>query len=176
MSLFGWITEETPKFTLLKTIESAQLRRYAPQIRIRSTNSIESPRGYGFRPLARYIFGGNDQSKYISMTAPVLETMVQSEQTMDFVLPSCLKMDQLPKPNDSNVEILEIPEQDFLVITFNGNPRSEDLVQSKLQELREIAQQNSVEIEGNYILAIYNPPWTIHYFRKNEILIPAKNC
>lgn len=103
------------------------------------------------------------------MTAPVL----QENKTMDFVMPSSLTLDQMPKPNDTNVEIVQVPEQEFLVITFNGNPRSQELIQAKLQELSVIASQESIKVEiSNYILAIYNPPWTFHYFRKNEILVP----
>jgi hypothetical protein len=174
MSLFGWITEETPKYTLLKTICSGvELRRYGPQIRIRSVFS-DNP-GYGFRPLARYIFGGNDQSKYISMTAPVLQDQQEEKETMDFVMPSDLTLEKMPQPNDASVQIIQVPEQEFLVVTFNGNPRSKELVKEKLEFLRGVAVNESINVDSNYVLAIYNPPWTFHYFRKNEIMIPVKN-
>jgi hypothetical protein len=175
MSLFGWISEETPKYDVLKTLSSTtELRRYSPQIRIRST--FANNPGYGFRPLARYIFGGNDQSKYIAMTAPVLQDQKEGHETMDFVMPSDMKLEQMPKPTDSMVQIIQVPEQDFIAIAFNGNPRSEELIKEKLQNVQRVASDESISIEeSNYILAIYNPPWTIHYFRKNEILIPLKN-
>jgi hypothetical protein len=174
MSLFGRIAEETPQYTLLKTIGSEiELRRYAPQIRIRS--AFRNNPGYGFRPLARYIFGGNDQSKYIAMTAPVIQDQQEEKETMDFVMPSDLTLEKMPQPTDETVQIIQVPEQEFLVVTFNGNPRSSELVKEKLEYLRGVAVDESINIDSNYVLAIYNPPWTFHYFRKNEIMIPVKN-
>lgn len=46
----------------------------------------------GFRKLARYIFGGNQENKGISMTAPVRMNMSEKGSEMSFVMPEKMKL------------------------------------------------------------------------------------
>ncbi|KAG2443908.1 hypothetical protein HXX76_002248 [Chlamydomonas incerta] len=84
-SIFGSITVETPKYTVLKTLGSggAELRKYAPQVRAEVTydmpetapimDGLNNP----FRSLAGFIFGNNTArlgagNEKVAMTAPVV--------------------------------------------------------------------------------------------------------
>ena len=67
-----------------------------------SYKEVASP---GFRKLAGYIFGGNQQGMSIAMTAPVHMDISETGSTMSFVMPKGMTPDNLPKPNDASVHI-----------------------------------------------------------------------
>ncbi len=64
---------EEPKFTLLEKSEPFELRAYAPQIlaEVKVEGDLDAASNQGFRLIAAYIFGKNQISEKISMTAPV---------------------------------------------------------------------------------------------------------
>ncbi|MBT5933220.1 MAG: heme-binding protein, partial [Flavobacteriales bacterium] len=65
---------ESPKYTLLKAYDEFELRQYGSMIvaqTVVKSKSYESSSSNGFRTVANYIFGGNDEKKKIAMTSPV---------------------------------------------------------------------------------------------------------
>jgi hypothetical protein len=90
----------------------------------------------GFRSLAGYIFGGNvsaetGSSQSIAMTAPVhteiTGDVIESNGTsggmkMAFFLPSqYTSIEQLPRPKDDRVRLVQVPAKRYAVVTFNGS-------------------------------------------------------
>ena len=148
MSLFGFIFEETPKYTLIKQINpTTTIRRYAPHIRIQ-TRYDATPKTFGsrgFRPLAGFIFGNNvdanGSSTSIAMTAPVLsQVSKESSYQMAFVLPSTFtRLDQVPQPKDDQVTPISVPEHIMAVKTFSGSGNDLELLAQKESELRKEA-------------------------------------
>ena len=155
----------------------------------------------GFKVLADYIFGNNTapngESIKISMTAPVAMKFEakQSENKNDdnepqkiamiapvsmqqsdgkwrvqFTMPSQYTMQTLPKPNNPDITIIKVPAQTYGVIKFSGLAGSEK-VTAKTAELQSWMQKQKLTVTGTPELARYNPPWTLPFMRRNEIMI-----
>jgi hypothetical protein len=142
--------------------------------------------GRGFRLLAGYIFGGNTRKQHIAMTAPVGETPVgekiamtapvsQTEQagqwTVRFTMPSGQTLQTLPAPKDPQVHLRLAPPTRTAVVRFSGlaNPR---LVAKQTQALRAWMKTYRLAEAGPPTLAQYDPPWTLWFMRRNEVMIP----
>ena len=140
----------------------------------------------GFRLLAGYIFGGNKRRQSIAMTAPVAQapttekiamtapvTQIQSagEWVVRFTMPSAYSMDTLPEPNDPKVHLRALPPARFAVLQFSGLARKDD-VAAKTAELEKLARTHHLRAIGPASLAQYDPPWTLWFMRRNELMIP----
>ena len=117
----------------------------------------------------------NGASQKIAMTAPVSIKQEHQQQTDDkwrvqFTMPSQYTMQTLPKPNNPNIEIVEVPAQTYGVIKFSGLAGAEK-VAAKTEELQSWMQAQKLTITGTPELARYNPPWTLPFLRRNEVMI-----
>jgi hypothetical protein len=80
---------EKQKYSVLHKDGNFEIRPYEPAIMA----SVQMPGSYsnmsstGFRELAGYIYGGNDEKMKITMTAPVHVSMADSTSIMSFVMP-----------------------------------------------------------------------------------------
>ena len=117
---------------------------------------------------------GSNASQKIAMTAPV--SIKQEQQQNDgkwrvqFTMPSQYTMQTLPKPNNPDIIISEVPPQTYGVIKFSGLAGSEK-VAAKTAELKSWMQTQKLTLTGTPELARYNPPWTLPFMRRNEIMI-----
>ncbi|MGP4714541.1 MULTISPECIES: SOUL family heme-binding protein [unclassified Psychrobacter] len=189
---------EEPDYTVLSQDDDFELRRYAPQLVAQTwvTGDQKDAGNKGFKVLADYIFGNNTapsgESSKISMTAPVKMqspqagasqkiamtapvTMQENQQTdgkwrVRFVMPSQYTMQTLPKPNNSAVSIIEVPAQTYGVIKFSGLT-GETKVARKTEELNTWMQNQNLTLTSQPEMARYNPPWTLPFMRRNEIMI-----
>ena len=160
---------EEPAFTAIGTIGAVELRRYAPSIQARTSLSDSGQTNAGFRRLAGFIFGGNDENMKIAMTAPVEETL-EPEPTMAFTMPSEHRMEDLPTPDDGAVQLVEVPERTVAVIAFSGWATG-GKVADKTEELLATLETSGIEITSPPSLNQYNPPWTPPFMRRNEIMV-----
>ena len=160
---------EEPAFAALGTIDAVELRRYAASLQARTPLATSGETNSGFRRLAGYIFGGNDRDMEIAMTAPVEETL-EAEPTMAFTMPSEHRMEDLPAPDDGEVELVEMPERTVAVIEFSGWA-TEGKVEDKTEELLTTLQTHNISVVGAPSLNQYNPPWTPPFMRRNEIMV-----
>ena len=116
----------------------------------------------------------SNESQKIAMTAPV--SIKQEQQQNDgkwrvqFTMPSQYTMQTLPKPNNKGIIISEVPPQTYGVIKFSGLAGSEK-VAAKTIELQSWMQTQKLTLTGTPELARYNPPWTLPFMRRNEIMI-----
>ena len=116
----------------------------------------------------------SNESQKIAMTAPV--SIKQEQQRNDgkwrvqFTMPSKYTMQTLPKPNNPDITIIEVPPQTYGVIKFSGLAGSEK-VAVKTVELQSWMQTQKLTLTGTPELARYNPPWTLPFMRRNEIMI-----
>ena len=97
---------ETQKYRVVKKEHGFEVRFYpkATFATIRSSGAnYKQVASSGFRKLAGYIFGGNNQNKSIAMTAPVRMEMSEKGSAMSFVMPEKYDMASLPKPNDAKL-------------------------------------------------------------------------
>lgn len=187
---------EEPDYTMLKQAEDFELRRYERQLVAETWVSGDQRQASneGFKILADYIFGNNTApsggNRKISMTAPVnlqqqnadngsikiaMIAPVNVQQSngkwrVRFVMPSQYTTDSLPKPNNPEVSIIEIAAQTYGVIKFSGLTSSPK-VNKKTEALKTWMQNQNLTLVGQPELARYNPPWTLPFMRRNEILI-----
>ena len=126
----------------------------------------------GFRKLAGYIFGGNDQGKSIAMTAPVRMEMTPSGSSMSFVMPEKYKESDLPKPKDASVQIVKSSPQYVAVISFGGYADDEKIKENR-DILLKLIQKKGIKVIGDYTFLGYNAPYQF-WARKNEVVIPIE--
>ncbi len=126
----------------------------------------------GFRKLAGYIFGGNDQGKSIAMTAPVRMEMTPTGSSMSFVMPEKYKESDLPKPKDASVQIVKSSPQYVAVISFGGYADDEKIKENR-DILLKLIQKKGIKVIGDYTFLGYNAPYQF-WARKNEVVIPIE--
>ncbi len=191
---------ETPAYSVVRETDAYEIRQYESYIAAEVTMEGDYKRSMngGFRTLADYIFGNNtapegdgaSESESIAMTAPVMERKSESEKiamtapvveqtteegarVVSFVMPSKYTMETLPKPNNPDVRIVEVPAKQFAVIKFSGTVSSRKAIARK-QSLLDLLKRDKIETVGEPMLAQYNPPWTPPPMRRNEVLIELK--
>ena len=128
--------------------------------------------GSGFRKLAGYIFGGNEDGTQIAMTSPVHMNVNDTLSTMSFVMPSSYTTDNLPKPNDSGVQLSTTNEEYVAVIRFGGFASDQDL-KNYSGKLKTILIEKGITSIGNPRYLGYNPPYQL-VGRRNEIIVSIK--
>lgn len=161
---------EEPKYTVLATLEDIEIRRYAPSIQATTTTPAERGSNGGFRRLAGYIFGGNSDDVKIAMTAPVATTSDGDATEMAFTMPSEWTMESLPEPEDDNVQLKKVPAFTVAAIAFSGRATAKRALEME-QRLRERLQEEGIASTGAAILNQYNPPWTLPFLRRNEVML-----
>ena len=180
---------EEPSYRVITQSEPFEIRQYSPLIvaQVEVPGDLSEASSAGFRLIANYIFGNNiavrdgvlnmaePVPEKIAMTIPVIAEGKGDKKTwlIQFVMPKQYTLDTLPKPNNPQVKLLAMGSQKIAVIRFTGFI-TDDKVQEKITELMAwIKSRNELPL-GNPRLARYNPPWSIPWMRRNEILIPIQ--
>ena len=165
------IAIEEPVYQVEKAWEAKQIeiRAYAP--RIMAVTGMNEDSDSGFRVLAGYIFGGNAEEQKIAMTAPVQQTMA-GEKEMAFMMPAEYALEDLPEPEDQRVSFRTAPAHTAAVIQFSGWASAEKS-DKNWQQLRRFLIAKDIDIIGEPTLNQYNPPWTLPFMRRNEIIVPV---
>jgi DNA gyrase inhibitor GyrI len=194
-SVFGVRNEETPKYEVLVKNENMEIRQYASYI-VATTHvdgSFKDTQNKAFRILAGYIFGANEKDSKISMTAPVVMNPQKTDSEkiamtapvtqspkgdgweMSFMMPSKYKsIEELPKPKDSRVSFKVVESRPMAVITFTGF-WNEEKNKKMAEELKTwVSQQGQYEPSSEPKFAGYDPPWTLPFFRRNEMMFELK--
>jgi len=172
---FSTSSIETQKYRVVKKEDGFEIRFYpkATFATIRSSGSnYKQVASGGFRKLAGYIFGGNDQNKSIAMTAPVRMEMSEKGSAMSFVMPEKYDMASLPKPKDATVEIKQSEPVYAAVITFRGYANDEK-INDYNNKLVALLEKKKIKIIGRFNFLGYNAPFQF-IGRKNEISIPIE--
>jgi hypothetical protein len=182
---------EEPKYTVIETSDDFELRAYDPKIiaEVLVSGSMDSASSAGFRLIADFIFGNNTaatggnkkismtapvtmepQSEKISMTTPVSMQQAEGQWRVHFVMPSEYTLESLPTPNNSAVTLREIPASNYAVIRFSGLA-GEDKTAKKTAELMLWLKSKAILPIGKPELARYDPPWTLPFLRRNEVMV-----
>ena len=182
---------EEPKYILLEKSHDFELRQYQPVViaEVSVEGAFDEISSKGFRLIADFIFGNNRNksgvSEKIAMTAPVsvepcteeiaFNTLVSEQQTsgkwrMYFVMPSNYRLESLPAPGNSLVQLKQIPARNVAVIRFSGLAKVAK-TQKKTQELLARMESRQLKPVSGVELARYNPPWTLPFLRRNEVMV-----
>ena len=181
---------EEPEFKLVSEEGEFQIREYDPKIiaQVEVVGNFDQASSKGFKLLADYIFGNNlldGGSKKISMTTPVemspmaenllmtssiMDDQINNKWSINFVMPQEYSLDTLPKPNNPQVSIIEAPKEKYAVIVFSGLVRESSYAE-KAELLSNYLEENGFKQQGAIKIARYNPPWTLPFFRRNELMV-----
>lgn len=168
---------ETPNFKLIKKEGEFEIREYEPMIiaMTKVKSEYREASSTGFRRIANYIFGGNQKQMEIKMTAPVITDVPNVKGMYDilFVMPSQHKFDDLPIPDDDNVE-LKVKELGKTAVIQFGGWATESRATHYKEKLEQFIETSGYEINSDYMVAQYNSPWALPPFRRNEIIIMIK--
>lgn len=163
---------EEQKYSVILKDENFEIRFY-PSATIATINSdartYKELSGPGFRKLAGYIFGGNEDGKQIAMTSPVHMNLNDSLSSMSFVMPTAFNKENLPKPNDSEVKLETTNDEYVAVVRFGGFASDQDL-KNYSGKLLSILKEKGIETLGNPRYLGYNPPFQL-VGRRNEIIV-----
>ncbi len=165
---------EEPAYELLKSWDdpTVEIRYYAPRVLAQTT--MAAGENSGFRILAGYIFGGNAAEQEIAMTAPVQRSMKGNpDATMAFMMPTKWRLDELPEPDDERVQFVAQPAYHAIVIRFSGRA-TEERVNEHWQTLLNFIDAQSLTMLGSPTMNQYDPPWTLPFLRRNEIIMPIE--
>jgi hypothetical protein len=180
---------EEPPFQTVLQDGNFEIRTYPALVvaEVTVTGGQKEAANKGFRLLAAYIFGGNRRkqgiamtapvaqqptSEKIAMTAPVTQTQEAGQWVVRFTMPSSYTLETLPEPNDSRIHLRVAAPARFAVIRFSGLARPDD-VTAKTTELSAWILHRGLRPAGPPSLAQYNPPWTLWFMRRNEVMIPV---
>uniref|UniRef100_A0A0D9V7U5 SOUL heme-binding protein n=1 Tax=Leersia perrieri TaxID=77586 RepID=A0A0D9V7U5_9ORYZ len=117
----------------------------------------------------------------VAMTAPVITSDGGGEaaagagkMTMQFLLPSKYsKAEEAPRPTDERVVVREIGERKYGVVRFSGLT-GDKVVKEKGEGLKAALEKDGFTVKGPFVLARYNPPFTLPPLRTNEVMIPVE--
>lgn len=181
---------EQPNYKVTHSDGAIEMRDYGAMIAAEAEVGGERRAAIneGFRLIAAYIFGANKPNEKIAMTAPVEQQAKQkiamtapvTQQSLDnswtvrFIMPESWTMETLPTPTDDRVKLVPLPSKQMVVIRFSG-VASDALIAAKTSELRQYAANHNLSVTGEPVLAFYNPPWTLPFFRRNEIMLELKS-
>jgi DNA gyrase inhibitor GyrI len=85
-------------------------------------------------------------------------------------MPADYTMETLPRPNNPAVTLREVPASKYAVIRFSGFT-GEEKVAAKTAELIAWLDSKGITPDGEPKLARYNPPWTLPFLRRNEVMV-----
>lgn len=162
---------ETQKYEVIYTKENFEIRFYPEAIlaTVQMNGSYDNSRNSGFRVLAGYIFGGNEENQQIAMTSPVRMSGNEKLNTMSFVLPSEMEFGKLPKPIDKRVLLHKSKPMYTASLRFSGYANESDIAKHR-EKLSEILTQLNLQHTGNFEFLGYNSPFQ-PVNRRNEVQV-----
>lgn len=187
------------QYQLIEAIsDTVEVRQYQPQmvadVTVKGDRSDAA--GKGFRQLFAYISGENlvrqkvpmtvpvaeypadttnnelPKSESIKMTTPVTELNTSDGWVIRFFLPSTYTLDNTPTPKNPHIKISQTVPRKMAAIRFSGFAGDEKL-EKKAAILIRTLQGTNYDITGSTQYAFYDSPFTLPFFRRNEVLVPV---
>lgn len=158
-------------YKVIKTYDAFEVRSYEATLFTSvklTTGDYKKGSSQGFSVLAGYIFGGNEENKKIAMTSPVSMSLEDS-MTMMFMVPKNFKKEDLPKPNQSQIEFKEEPAKKMAIVTFGGWANDNKIEDYKNQLIKALDKEG-ISYTNRFYFFGYNAPYEA-INRKNEVVV-----
>jgi DNA gyrase inhibitor GyrI len=194
-SMFGVRSSEEAAYKLLQEQGQFQIRQYEPLV-VATTQvdgDINEAGKQAFRRLFNYISGDNRTQQEIAMTTPVLasvNTAVKGEKIamtapvtaeeqeqgwrFSFVLPAAFTLQNAPIPTDERVDLAQLASRQVAVRQYPGS-WSQEKFDANAEQLSQWLRQQQFQPNSSPRLARYDPPWTLPFLRRNEVLIDIES-
>ncbi len=179
---------EEASYQVVKNEGPFEIRDYAPHILAETfvDGEFEEAGSVAFRRLFGYISGDNraqtkiamtapvsqQSSEKIAMTAPVGQQKSGDQWVVSFMMPAFYSMETLPVPDDPQVTLRQVPARRMGVVRYSGFWSEKNYQKNKLK-LDSWIQKEGLTVSGEAIWARYNSPFSLWFFRRNEILVPV---
>lgn len=180
--------EEAP-YTVVKASGIFEVRDYAPHILAETLidGTLEDAGNKAFRRLFNYISGANHSRSSISMTAPVSQESKGEKIAMtapvgqqrssgkwavSFMMPASYTLATLPVPNDNSITLRQVPARRMAAVRYSGTWSEKNYLDYRAR-LENWIRESGFQISGEAVWARYNPPFSLWFLRRNEILIPV---
>jgi hypothetical protein len=166
---------EQPTYEVLRTVDGVEIRKY-PKLLVVMTEAGTGDSGFDY--LFRYITGNNRTRKHIPMTIPVITSekvamtapVINAGEAMAFVVPRKYTLETAPVPTDPAVHLEEIPERLLAVLRFNGYTPYQRVSEFQ-QRLMATVEKNGIATVGEPFLMRYNSPFSLGFWRRNEVAV-----
>jgi len=174
IQIFAWKSQqniESYPYTVEKDEGKFEIRAYEASLFTSvklGANEYKKASSEGFSILAGYIFGANEKQEKIAMTSPVAMSLEDS-MTMMFMVPKKFNKNNLPKPNQSDIEFKEMPAKRVAAITFGGWSNDEKIALHK-EKLTKALDEAGIAYSNRFYYLGYNPPYEV-FGRKNEVIV-----
>ncbi|KAF3363397.1 Uncharacterized protein PHSC3_000006 [Chlamydiales bacterium STE3] len=175
-----------PKYKVVKAEENIEIRSYPHLLvaEVKFNGKRKEALKEGFKVLADYISGNNFLKQKIEMTAPVLEQSLTTlsihespikqlngnEWLIRYIFPESYNLENAPKPHNASIQVLLLPAKHLAVIRYSGRTGDEN-VTTQMTKLQKFICDKQLKPIGPPIFAYYNPPWTLPFMRRNEMMI-----
>jgi hypothetical protein len=159
------------QYSVTKAYEGFEIRQYEASLFTSvklDTDIYKQASSKGFSILGGYIFGKNEKNEQISMTSPVALSL-DEEMTIMFLVPKKFTKETLPKPENSDIQFIEVPEKIMAAITFGGWASAIKIEKYRLQ-LTELLDKKAIKYSNKFSVLGYNSPFEL-LSRKNEIVV-----
>lgn len=188
---------EEPRYTVLKTYETFELRQYDSSLvaETQVAGDFDEVGGQAFRRLFGFISEDNRPQGKIAMTVPVIQQPIpmgektsttvpvpeeapegraqQNTYRFAFFMPSEYALNDLPKPVDGVIQIRSTPSRVMAARRYSGT-WSEKRYRQNEKILLDALRQAELKIIGPPIFARYNAPFSLWFLRRNEVLIEVE--
>ncbi|MBN8903967.1 MAG: hypothetical protein BGO51_02425 [Rhodospirillales bacterium 69-11] len=196
LAVFGLRLAEEPAYTVRDHVGQVEIRSYGPRVAVETTGEgdREAASRAAFERLFAYIAGANARSETVAMTAPVqqaaprgpagedgrliamtapVQTVASGEGlTMRFFLPASVAQSGAPNPDDPRVRLVSVPAETLAAYRFSG-PLDEAARTSATRGLTEALASSRWAPQGAPSVYGYDPPFTIPFLRRNEVVVPV---
>ena len=166
----------TAAYKVIKADGAFELREYETlhlaKVTLPSSDTRSKKMDGGFMKLFRFIDGQNEQEEKISMTTPVIMERGEKESSMSFVMPESSVIKGLPAPK-GEVKLDKIPAVKIAALRFSG-VSNETKEAEQLTALLAWMKKGNLSPELTPLFAYYDPPWTLGFMRRNEVLLRVK--
>ena len=166
---------EKHNYTVVKKYDDFEVRDYESALFssvVLSDSTYENSSNKGFRILAGYIFGGNENGEKIAMTSPVAMELGDSMK-MSFMVPTRYEEQDLPKPNNEKIFFERKKGSRMAAIRFGGWANDQRIEKYK-NKLIEALKKEGISHSGNFVYLGYNPPYAL-IARRNEVVVELRN-
>lgn len=182
---------EKPDYTVVIEKGDIEYRQYSSYLVaetwVESNTDYNVAANEGFRRLFNYITGDNQGQAKIDMTAPVQQSVGSEKIDMtapvqraavgdgwlvNFMLPGKYTLDTAPIPDDKRIQVVKVPGKLMAVRKYSGRWTAKNYGKHS-DKLTSELEQAGIEITGEVVSAVYDPPFMPPFMRRNEVMVPV---
>ena len=165
---------EKPEYRLIRETEGIELREYSEhwlaECRVDEIKDLNLASNRAFNKLFNYISGDNQQSQKIAMTSPVQQLPSEDGWLVSFVVPSSFYSGAIPEPRNPAIKLKKIEAGTFAALRYRGLWNNRTFEHHSAELLAAVSKLGMKPV-GEVSSAVYNPPLTPPFLRRNEVLV-----